>query len=317
MDSAELIKQKAIELGFDLVGITDAEPVSSEQIEYFEDWLAKGRAGQMRYMHKNFEKRINPAKLLEGAKSVICVGLSYKPNEPADKISGDAACCEIANFAMYEDYHDFIKERLYKLIDFIGESITADFKFKVCVDSVPLAERAFAWRAGLGFIGRNHMLINPKFGCQILLGEIVTDLELEADGPIDDRCSHCYRCIRACPSGAIESNGCFDANKCNSYLTREYPWEIDESLAGQIGGRVFGCDECMLACPYDKNAPSASNKEFRFFMERRSITAEEILGWSQVEFEEYFANSAVQRIGLDRLKRNAKICLAKKNASGN
>ena len=181
MSLAESIKQKALELGLDLAGITDASPLNTEQLELFTRWLKSGFVGQMGYMYRNLEKRTNPAKLLKNAQSVICVGLNYTP--PPPRPSSLAPMGKVANYARYEDYHLFIKKRLRKLIEFIVAVAGAGMSFKICVDSVPLAERAFATRAGLGFIGKNHMLINPELGPQILLGEIITNLKLKIPNP--------------------------------------------------------------------------------------------------------------------------------------
>lgn len=312
MNLTKAIKQKAIELGFDLVGVTGARPIDAEQIEYLKTWLAAGRAAGMSYMHRNFAKRTDPAKMLPGAKSVICVGLNYKPRAIKESSDGaSAAYATIANYALYEDYHPFIKKRLRALAGFMSDSASpTDCRFKICVDSAPLAERALARRAGLGFIGKNHMLINPRLGLQILLGEIITDLELECDLPMADHCPDCNKCARACPTGALDTEGTFDANKCISYLTIEHKGQIPGELACKIGDRLFGCDECVLACPYDLNAPPCGNRQFKFFAEHRQILPAQVLTWRQAQFDRFFADSTVKRLGLERLKKNAKICLA-------
>lgn len=312
----EAIKQKAIELGFDLVGITGPEPIDAGQIEYLKNWLAAGRAAGMGYMHRNFAKRTDPAQLMPGAKSVICVGLNYKPppaEDPPDDIPGDYS--RIANYALYEDYHPFMKKRLRELARFMSDSAGAsNSTLKICVDSAPLAERALAQRAGLGFIGKNHMLINPRLGLQIFLGEIITDLELQRDEPMTNHCPDCNKCTRACPTGALDVTGGFDANKCISYLTIEHKGQIPDEFTPRVGDRLFGCDECVLACPYDLNAPVCCNSRLQFFTERRWIKPFQILTWRQAQFDRFFADSAVKRLGLERLKRNAKICVANAGA---
>lgn len=295
-------------MGFDLVGITDASPINAEQLKLFTDWLDSGFAGRMEYMGKNLDKRADPAKLLKNAKSVICLGLNYTPPKTQNQTTSQPTG-RVANYAQYEDYHLFIKRQLRKLIDFIGCIADTDFDFKICVDSSPLFERALAARAGLGFIGKNHMLINPKLGSQILLGEIITTLKLQTDEPIKDSCSNCKKCVEACPTGALRPDGRFDANKCISYLTIEYKDEIPFPLTRKIGNRIFGCDECALACPYQKNAPVCRNKQFRFYSDRAKLDLNEIQDMTEYDFKAEFADSVFSRLGLECLKRNAQICL--------
>ena len=302
------IKRKALELGFDLVGMTDAAPIDGEQVEFLTTWLKSGFAGQMDYMHRNFEKRINPAELLENAQSVIVVGLDYKPpkRKPADTC---APTGKVASYAQYEDYHGFMKKRLRKLADFVGGIAGSGYESKICVDSAPVAERALAARAGLGFIGKNHLLINPQLGPQIFLGEIVTTLELEPDKPLAAVCSECNKCIDACPTGALRADGQFDANRCISYLTIEHKGRIAPDLAERIGGRLFGCDECVLACPYQQSAPPCKNTEFKFYSDRARLGLNWILNMTQRDFDAEFADSPIRRPGLGRLNSNAEICL--------
>jgi len=365
MSLTEDIKQKAIELGFDLAGITDCSPIDTEQTELFNDWLKSGCAGQMSYMHNNLHKRINPAELLQNAKSVICLALNYKPPKPSPSfrschkqtptvIASEAKQShlqnetvptgKVAGYAQYEDYHSFIKKQLRKLTDFIGSIAGTSCKFKICVDSAPLAERALAARAGLGFIGKNHILTNPELGPQILLGEIVTDLKLPPDDPIpchsertschserseeslprhsesasaDEesikslpiKCTDCNKCLTACPTGALRADGRFDANRCISYLTIEHKGRIPSELAEKIGAHLFGCDECLLACPYQQDAPVCSNADFTFYPDRAKLNLQGILNLNLQDFDAKFADSPIKRLGLDTLKRNAQTCL--------
>lgn len=346
MSLTDDIKHKAIELGFDLVGITEAVPIDAGQTELLTSWLKSGFAGQMKYMHRNVQKRTDPAELLEDAKSVICVGLNYKPAKCSASLRASrsdarqsdlrhttAAVGRVAHHAQYEDYHRFMRKRLGKLIDFVSSIADAGHKFKICVDSVPLAERTLAARAGLGFIGKNHMLINPKLGGQVFLGEIITTLKLQADKPIGfgseqkeplalsgvkgeesvelitAKCAECNKCINACPTGALRADGQFDANKCISYLTIEYRGQIPSELAEKIGDRLFGCDECVLACPWQQDAPVRKNKQFKFYDERARLNLQEVLNLSRQDFDMKLADSPIKRLGLERLKRNAQICL--------
>jgi epoxyqueuosine reductase len=307
MGVADDIRQKAFELGFDLVGITDASAIDTEQIALLTDWLQRGYAGQMGYMHRNFAKRIEPAKLLENAQSVICVGLNYKPPTGATESAEPAG--RIADYARYEDYHVFIKDRLRKLVYHVRSLVGRNFEFKICVDSAPVAERSLAARAGLGFIGKNHMLINPDLGPQIFLGEMITELKLEADEPIAGDCLGCNKCIQACPTGALRNDGQFDAGRCISYLTIEHKDEIPADLTGKLGDRLFGCDECVLACPYQQKGPVCKNGQFKFYNDRARLDLSEVLSLSAESFEAKFADSPIKRPGLERLKRNARIVL--------
>jgi epoxyqueuosine reductase len=307
MNRANTIKQTALELGFDIAGITDASPIDAGHIEYLKRWLADGYAAGMTYLHKNFDKRVNPSLLLDGAKSVICVGLNYKSDQTSETCN-DLGTGKVASYACYQDYHLFIKEKLNALADFIIENIAGDCKYKVCVDSVPLAERAMAARAGLGFIAKNHMLTHPIFGQQLLLGELITTLELPSDKAIKNECSGCGRCVKACPMGAFSEDGTFDARRCISYLTIEHKDIIAQGLTEKIGNRFFGCEECVLACRRQKNAPVA-NGCLEFYKDMYSIDLRQIIEMDEKKFEKDFANSPLYRLGLDRLKRNAVICL--------
>ena len=310
MGLSQDIKRKAIELGFDLVGVTDASPIDAEQEQILIEWLKSGFAGQMEYMHRNLSKRLNPAELMENAQSVIAVGLNYSPPKYVlEQVNKAEPAGKVVTYAQYEDYHPFVKARLFKLVDFIKSVAGNGLKFKVCVDSAPVAERALAVRAGLGFIGKNHMLINPGRGCRIFLGEIVTDLKLQPDEPITADCSDCSKCIETCPTGALRPDGRFDAGRCINYLTIEHKGPIPPELAKQIGDKLFGCEECIRACHYQMTAPVCTNKEFKFYPDRAEFNLQRILDLSLESFETEFADSVIKRLCLEGLKRNAQICL--------
>jgi epoxyqueuosine reductase len=314
MNLAQEIKRKAVELGFDLVGITDASPIDARHRKLLSRWLRAGRAGRMSYLRRNLDKRTNPAALLENARSVICVALNYKPpKRKLTKTDLPLPMGHVADYARYEDYHPFIKKRLHRLAEFITSVSAPEHRFKICVDSAPLAERSLAQRAGLGFIGKNHMLINPALGPQIFLAEIITTLEISADEPLTDNCAECDRCIKACPTQALQPDGQFDANRCISYLTIEYDGAIPSELTKKIGARIFGCDECVLACPYQRNAPVRKNRQLKHYSDRVDLSLNRVLSLTQQEFDVEFADSPIKRPGLERLKRNAQICLDNTN----
>jgi epoxyqueuosine reductase len=310
MDITGQIKEKALSLGFDLVGVTSSTALEDFHKRAFSRWLKDGYVGQMEYMRRNINKRFDPGLLLDGAKSVIVVALNYKlQKQRVAKFVSNKPFGKVARYARYEDYHGFFKGLLWRLAEFIVSQTDRDVKFKVCVDSAPLAERAFAVRAGLGFIGRNHILINPKLGPEILLGELITDIELEQDKPVELSCTGCDKCIKACPTGALRPDGQFDARRCISYLTIEHRGDIEKELARKIGDRLFGCDECVLACPYQHKAPKCRNQSFKYYPDRSDIALDTILNMDNKEFVAGFRDSPLLRPGLDALKRNARICL--------
>lgn len=300
------IRTKGIELGFDRVGFTSAAPLDSKYSALHHQWLQAGCAARMGYLYRNNDKRFAPAKLLDGAQSVICVILSYRAlkAELPDDVRPD-----ICRYALYDGYHGFIKTRLHALAEFI-QSLLPDrpLRFKACADSIPLAERALAHRAGLGFIGRNHLLIHPELGGQLWLGELLTTLPLKPDLPLEtDVCENCGLCIAACPTGALAPDGTFDARKCLSYLTIEEPDEMSNAPAHILNSPLFGCDACMMACPCEKTAPPRSNPDLHFHPERLHISPEEIVNWTQADFDAAFKGSSLERLGLERLRRNARL----------
>jgi epoxyqueuosine reductase len=307
MNLSAIAKEKALELGFDAVGITSSSPIAPEQAEYLRRWLEDGKAAGMGYMYRGIEKRLDPRLLLPGAKSVICVAISYRP--PADKKARRANSARIADYATFSDYHQFMKEKLFALADILRAEAGREFAFKTCVDSSPLAERSLAARAGLGFVGRNRMLINPRLGPAIFLGELVSDLELDPDVPVGGECGSCRACIEVCPTGAL-SDGGLDARKCISYFTIEHKGEIPHETATRIGERLFGCDECVHACPFYAKAPQCSDSTLDLRVGRQALDPEEILEWDERTFENETAGTPVLRPGLRVLKRNAAICLA-------
>ena len=211
----------------------------------------------------------------------------------------------VAQYAQYEDYHPFIKSLLGELADFIRARTDAAPRSKICVDSAPLAEKALAVRAGLGFLGKNHLLIHPRFGPQILLGEIVTTVSLHPDQEHRGSCGDCDRCLKACPTGALRPDGFLDASRCISYLT-----QYDVEVAPSSGRNwLFGCDECLLACPYQQNAPACANRRFKWYAERAELSLREALELTAEAFEARFHDSPVKRLGLETFKRNVRRCL--------
>jgi len=309
MDLTERIKRRAISVGFDVVGVTNASPLDAECGAVLRAWLEAGYAGQMEYMKRNVEKRLEPGKLLEGARSVVVVGLNYKAEKIGRPEGGGKYWGRVASYAWYEDYHDFIRERLRELAGWLRGELKEDFRCRICVDSAPVAERALAVRAGVGFWGRNHMVIHPEIGCQLLLGELIVDFELVPDRPIEGGCSECRRCIESCPTGALREDGWFDARRCINYLTIEYRGDIGAEAGRWIGDRVFGCEQCLAVCPYQRSAPVRRDRQWRLYPERAWLDLEQLLKLDAGQFAARFCDSPIRRVGLEGLQRNARVCL--------
>lgn len=306
MELAEWIKNEALQIGFDAVGITLAEPLDTLHIEHFHRWLAGGGADGLDYLKRNIEKRFAPDQLLEGAQSVICAAVHYKPAD----LPPSADSAQIASYALYDDYHLFMKERLRQLACRLENRLPKGtrWKYKICVDSAPLAERALAAHAGLGFIGKNHILIHPVLGCRILLGELLTTLPLPPDPPaVLDGCGNCTRCLESCPTGALKPDGFFQTNRCISFLT-QYAADVS-GLQKNPARWVFGCEQCLRVCPYEQKAPPCRHPLPGFAPQRATFSLHEILQWKPRDFERFFKHSCVEKIGLSKLQQNAAACL--------
>lgn len=261
------VKTRARETGFDLCGITSAEPNLPARARLL-DWLEQGMHGEMGYMARDPERRANPALVLSGARSVIVLGLNYyqQNNEPP----GDELLFgHVSRYARGLDYHDVIEARQKTLIQLLCADAEvpapdATQTFRGYVDYGPLLERSYAMQAGLGYLGKNSMLINRTYGSYFFLSAILTTIELAADVPQlnHGRCGECRRCIEACPTGAIVDDGVVDARRCLSYLTIERPTEIPRELAGRLGDNFFGCDICQEVCPHNGRAVIHTHPEF-------------------------------------------------------
>ena len=301
------IKEKALALGFDVVRMTHALPVDRAQADHFDHWLFLGYAGSMSYMHRHRDKRLDPALLHSATRSIVMVGLNYKPaGDLPDALPAHLG--RVAHYAWYPDYHAFIRQRLHELLSWISENTQPAMqeKAKVCVDSVPVAERALAQRAGLGFIGKNHMVIHPDLGPELFLGEILLPLALEPDEPMQKDCAQCRLCLDACPTGALQEDGFFDAGRCINTLTIEHRGDIPENLACLIGDRVYGCDQCVKVCPYTLKAPAASHPDFQEIKDHKTLSLDAILAMDQADFDRTFSQTPIHRIGLSSLQRNAR-----------
>ena len=270
MNLTEKIKEYAHKLGFDLVGII---PVTkSRTIDFYEDWLARGFGGEMGYLQRHLEVKRTPRSLLDGAKSIICLGINYFTTDiPSPLVGETEGGCRrndpsrgiISRYAWGLDYHDVIRGKLKELHSFINFASGSEVDAKICVDTAPILEREFASRAGIGWIGKNSNLINRKYGSYVFLAELILTKELAYDKvEVKDRCGTCTRCIDACPTGALVAPRMLDSRKCISYLTIEHKGIIPLELRPAIGNRIFGCDLCQEVCPWNRHAKPTDERGF-------------------------------------------------------
>lgn len=297
---SEKIKAEALRLGFLACGIAKAEKLTGEE-EHLETYLKNGYHGQMRYMENHFEKRLDPTKLEEGTKSVIV--LLYNYYTPVKQKDTDAPI--LSKYAYGVDYHFVIKDKLKLLLKYIQEKF-GKINGRCFVDSAPILERAWAQKAGLGWIGKNGNLINKNFGSFFFISEILVDIELEPNNEIQiNYCGRCKRCIEACPTNAIVNPGVVDGSKCISYLTIELKEEIPVEFKGKLEKRMFGCDICQDVCPFNiKRAKRHTEKQFEPSELLLNMAKEDWMNITQEKFSEVFKKSAVKRTKLKGLKRN-------------
>ncbi|HEY0009932.1 MAG TPA: tRNA epoxyqueuosine(34) reductase QueG [Tepidisphaeraceae bacterium] len=305
---AAAIKDQARSLGFDLCGITTAEP--SARRDYFERWITTGQHGEMHYLAKRVEERLDTRVYFPPAKSVICVAMNYYvPLTPPTLESGSG---RVARYALGDDYHEHITVRLRKLADWM-RTTWPDTECKAAVDTAPVLERELAQRAGIGWQGKNTCVIHPKIGSWIFLGEIFTSLALPADAPATDHCGTCQRCIEACPTDAITAPYQLDASKCISYLTIEHRTEIRPELKEKIGDWVFGCDICQDVCPFNSRALTATDPLLQPRLADGRLDVRAIAEWSLDEYHQATRRSATRRVKLPQFQRNARQVLENEN----
>ena len=298
--NSQLVKRIAKEIGFSSCGISKARFLHEEE-KKFEDWLKQGYQGSMSYLERNFDKRLDPTKLVPGAKSVISLSYNYFP--PKKLISENNFI--ISKYAYGRDYHKVLRNKLKKLFTKIRDKI-GEVEGRVFVDSAPIHERAWAKLSGVGWIGKNSLLINKNQGSYFFLAEIICDLDLEYDEPVLNRCGNCTRCIDACPTDAITQAQVIDAKKCISYLTIENKEKIPKELRGSINNSIFGCDICQDVCPWNKKSVPHNEKEFIPKKELRDLKKKDWIELTEDTFNKIFEGSAVKRTKFQGLKRNIK-----------
>lgn len=297
-DITKKIKEYAIAIGFEACGICKAESIDDIEREHFKGWLDKSYHASMDYMSNHIEKRYDPTLLVNGAQSAICLALNYYPDKKQPN-----NIPQIAYYAYGKDYHVVMKDKLQLLFDKIKTNIP-ELEGRIFCDTAPVMERYWAVRAGLGFMGKNSLLILPRKGSYYFLGELIVNIELEYDTPLTLSCGNCTRCIDACPTKAIIAPKVIDSNKCISYQTIENKGEIDQDVIPHLNNRFYGCDICQQVCPWNRYAQPNSVNEFTPSTELLHLSAEKIDNLSIEEYQSIFKGSAIKRAKFNGLKRN-------------
>lgn len=294
-----IIKKTARELGFDHCGISRAE-FMEEEARQLENWLNRGMHGKMHYMENHFDKRVDPTKLVEGARSVVSLLYNYFP----DKTQRPDAP-QISKYAYGEDYHFVIKDKLKELVFRLQEQI-GNFHGRVFVDSAPVLDKAWAKRSGLGWVGKHSNLLNREMGSFFFIAEIICDLECEPDGPVKDYCGTCTRCLDACPTDAIVQPYVVDGSKCISYFTIELRDEIPPEMKGKFENWMFGCDICQDVCPWNRFAKPHHEDRFSLPEPVMQLSKQEWKEMTEDVFQQLFKHSPLKRAGWQGIQKNLK-----------
>jgi epoxyqueuosine reductase len=294
---AQIVKETAKKLGFDFCGIARARFLE-EEASRLDEWLKRNYQGKMAYMANHFDKRLDPTKLVEGAKSVVSLIYNYYPSE---KLPENTSDIKLAKYAYGKDYHFVIKDKLKTFLEILREEI-GEIAGRAFVDSAPVMERQWAQKAGLGWTGKNSLLLNKHMGSFFFLAELILDVDLQADPPMaKDYCGTCTRCMDACPTDAIIQPEVVDASRCISYLTIELKEEIPDEFKGKMENWAFGCDICQDVCPWNRFAKPHDEPLFEPHPELKEMEWEEM---TQETFAKVFQKSAVKRTKWEGLKRN-------------
>lgn len=305
---AQRIKDWGRELGFAAVGIADGDLSAAEA--GLQAWLDQGFHGEMDYMAAHGSKRSRPAELVPGTVRVISARLDYFPPEGADPhaVLNDPDAAYVSRYALGRDYHKVLRARLQTLADRISAAV-GEHHYRVFTDSAPVLEVELATKSGLGWRGKHTLLLNREHGSWFFLGEIYTDLPLPVDAPESDHCGTCRACIDVCPTQAIVAPYRLDARRCISYLTIELKGSIPVELRPLIGNRIYGCDDCQLACPWNRFAQTTALPDFGVRNDLDCARLIELFAWSETDFNDRLAGSPIRRIGHERWLRNIAVAL--------
>ena len=307
------IRQWGMELGFQQIGISDLNLQADE--DYLQAWLDQQHHGQMDYMHKHGRKRSHPEELIPGTLRVISARMDYWPEHARDaqQTLEDPASAYVSRYALGRDYHKLLRARLAQLAERINDAVESH-GYRVFVDTGPVLEKALARNAGLGWIGKHTNLINRHAGSWFFLGEILTSLPLPVDAAVSNHCGSCTSCLDVCPTQAIVAPYQVDARRCISYLTIELREAIPVEFRKAMGNRIYGCDDCQLFCPWNKYARATTEPDFTPRQRLDASSLVELFAWSEAEFLEKTAGSAIRRIGYECWLRNLAVALG--NAPG-
>jgi epoxyqueuosine reductase len=316
--TTDLVRKLALECGFELAGVASAVPIP--EAAYFHQWVGTGYAGEMNYLtDRRAAVRDDPRNLLPSAKSIVCVGKLYNGPEPYSARFNSRELAWISRYAWGEDYHDVLRRGLEDLVERLRQYAPAVFEWKICVDTAPLLERAYARRAGLGWIAKNTCLINQQMGSWFFLGELLVSLPLDPGAPPPDLCGACTRCIDACPTAAIVPAGAadgpewaIDSRLCIAYFTIELRGTIPTEARGRMGNHVFGCDICQDVCPWNSRAPVTS--EPAFAPGHFAPDLAQLAQISEQEFRDIFRQSPVKRARYSGFLRNVAVAMGNQRA---
>ncbi|MEE4271237.1 MAG: tRNA epoxyqueuosine(34) reductase QueG [Thermoanaerobaculales bacterium] len=301
MNPARELKNRALAEGFDLVGVAAAGPATSGR--HLDDWVAEGRHGGMDYMAQTAAQRSHPEHLLAGCRSLVMVAMSYRSSLPVSASHPPDRRLWISRYAWGRDYHRLIKKRLVRLGRGLEER-RPGCAWRAVVDTAPLLEREWAARAGLGWIGKSTMLINRRFGSELFLGALITDIELEPDAPVGDHCGTCTACLDACPTAALIEPRVLDARRCIGYLTVEHRGEIAADLAPLMENMVAGCDRCNEVCPWTLKAPADLHPELAPAGHRYRPDLAELAALDEEGWRLWRQGSPLGRIPFSQLRRS-------------
>lgn len=314
-DFREDIRRWGRELGFDAIGFTradDADAIADVEGE-LAAWLAAGYHGEMDYMARHGSKRTRPGELVPGTRTVITARMNYLPPDTAPAATLQAPeRAYVARYALGRDYHTLLRRRLQQLADRMTQELAGragEFSCRAFTDSAPVMEVHLARQSGLGWRGKHTLLLERKAGSFFFLGEIHTSLELPPDAPVTDHCGTCTACIDSCPTAAIRAPYQLDARRCIAYLTIELRGPIPAELRPQLGNRIYGCDDCQLCCPWNREAPITRETDFTPRQRLDEASLIELFAWSEEEFDSRLAGSAIRRIGFERWLRNIAVAL--------